>query len=54
MSEVTRRLARFIVDSRWRGVLDGSSAERLLGLCRALPTLSDAGGIARESAPQAY
>ena len=35
-------------------VLDENSAGRLLGLCRALPTLPDSGAIARESASQWY
>lgn len=35
-------------------VLDESSAERLLGLCRVLPTLHDSGTIARESASQPF
>ncbi len=34
-----------------RPVLEESAAERLLGLCRALPTLGDSGAIARQSAP---
>ncbi len=34
-----------------RQVLDESGAERLLGLCRALPTLPNSGAIARESVP---